>query len=85
MQVSVAPAGANADLGGLGAVSARDFTTGTFIPLNAPVTVVDAFVVPGFDQAYSIPYRVAIAAGKVLRQGDTYTQPITYTATAILP
>lgn len=80
--VSAAPSGANTTLNGLGAVSVRN-ASGAFAPLGGAVAVVSTTA--PVNAAYPMSFKLAVPAGKVLRSGDTYSEPITYTATATLP
>lgn len=84
--VRVAPSTAIRNLGipGASVWAASSATPSVFEPLNPPgVQVVQS---PGpVNRTYKVSYRLDIAPGTVLRAGDSYSQPITYTATPTVP
>jgi hypothetical protein len=86
VSVSVAPTTDVTSLGIAGAnvnVAASEAPS-LFVPLlRAGVRVAGAS--GPVNRAYTIPYRLDLAPGTVLRAGDSLSEPISYTATAALP
>lgn len=84
--ISVAPSTSVEEFGipGASVWTAPSASPASFARLQAPgVNVVSAS--GPVNRTYAIPFRLDLVPGTVLRAGDTYTQPITYTATATLP